>query len=73
MGIYESLYDFITTHIFNFSGLDTFANSIGIDTSINVWLSHTTTIIIMVLMVVVLISFLVWLFKLVSGFILLKR
>lgn len=73
MGIYDLLYNYLITNIFNSSALDSFANSLDVSVSLNQWLAHTTCIVLMILFVVLLILGAVWLFKLVSGFILLKR
>lgn len=71
--IYDLLYDFLMEHIFTSESLDSLATQLGATVSLNEWLGHTTCIVIMVLFIAVLILGAVWLFKLVSGLILLKR
>lgn len=73
MGIYDLLYNYLIEHIFNSTSLSTFAEGLGIESNLNQWLAHTSCIVLMVLFIALLILGAVWLFKLVSGFILLKR
>ena len=71
--MYDIIYDYILNNIFNSTYLVNYSQTIfGVSTTLNVWLSHTCTIILMVLFVGLLVGFAIWLFKLVSGFILLR-
>lgn len=74
MSVYTMLFEYIRDYIFNDNSLSAYETTImGVSTDLSVWLSHTATIVLMVLFLACLISFLVWLFKFVSGLILLKR
>lgn len=71
--MYQFIYDFVKTHIFNNVSLSAYHNTIsGVDTSLDVWLSHTTTIIVMCLFVTCLVLLIRWVFRLVSSAFLLR-
>lgn len=71
--MYDIIYNFLLDNIFNSSTLSSYHSMImDVDTNLNVWLSHTTTIILMVLAIWLLFVFVRWLFRLVSGLFLLR-
>ena len=71
--MYDILYDFIINNIFNSTALSSYTSEImGVSTNMNVWLSHTLTIILMCLFVFALYLFGKFLFKVVSGLFLLR-
>lgn len=73
MGLYDIVYNFIYGQIFNSSALSSYSTTIlGVSTDLNVWLSHTTTIIFFGVLLVCVWCFLKWLFRVVSGLFLLK-
>ena len=73
MGLYQIVYEFILNNIFNYSGLASYESTImGVSTNLNVWLSHTATIIFFAVLLVFCFIFLRWLFRIVSGLFLLK-
>ena len=71
--IYTLIYGYIYDYLFNDSGLRSYHSTIlSIDTNMAQWLSHSLTIVAMVLIFVFLVIFIKWVFKLVSGLFLLK-
>lgn len=71
--MYQIIYDFIYTYLFATSDLDNYSDTIlGVSTNMAEWLSHSLTIISIVLIFVFLIIFIKWLFKLVSGLFMLR-
>lgn len=70
--MYTIIYQFILDNIFNGSALNDYTQTInGVSTNMNVWLAHTTTIIIMCLIVTILVLLVRWFFRIVSsGFLL---
>lgn len=71
--MYDIIYQFIYGSIFNSTSLNSFEFTIGTQTiDLNVWLSHTFTIISMIILLVCAFVFLRWLFRVVSGLFLLK-
>lgn len=71
--MYDLVYTFILNEIFNSSTLNSYHSTIlGVDTNLNVWLSHTATIIFFAVLLVCIFIFLRWLFRVVSGLFLLK-
>lgn len=70
--MYQLIYQFILEHLFNGS-LSSYSTEIfGVSTNMNIWLSHSLTIISMILIFVFLVIFMKWLFRLASGLFLLK-
>lgn len=73
MGLYDLVYNFILTQIFNSTTLSSYESTImGVSTNLNVWLSHTATISFFIVLLVCIFIFLRWLFRVVSGLFLLK-
>ena len=71
--MYDLVYQFIYNQIFNSSELTAYHYTIlGVDTNLNVWLSHTFTILFMCVLLICAWIFLRWLFKVISGLVLLK-
>lgn len=71
--MYTLIYQFIHDYLFNDSNLASYSKTIlGVNTDMTVWLSHSLTIISMVLIFTFLVIFIKWIFKLVSGLFLLK-
>ena len=71
--MYDLVYQFILTQIFNSTTLNAYSSTImGVSTNLNVWLSHTATIIFFGVLLVCVWIFLKWLFRVVSGLFLLK-
>lgn len=70
--MYDLMYQYLVDYIFTSSSLDSFATSLGMSVSLNVYLAHTTTILLMCLFVWLLIMGAYWLFKLVGGWFILK-
>ena len=71
--MYTLIYQFIHDYLFNDSNLENYTQTImGVNTDMSVWLSHSLTIISMILIFVFLVIFIKWIFKLVSGLFLLK-
>lgn len=63
MSLYDLIYDYFINHIWNSANLTAITHDIsGVNMSMDVWLSHTSTIITLVLLVVVLGVFVKWLF-----------
>lgn len=58
MSLYDLIYDFVINNIWTNTDLSTYVFNIGNnELTMNVWLSHTTTIISMALLIIVLILF----------------
>ena len=73
MGLYDLVYTFIIDNIFNSTSLSSYSTTIlGVSTNMNVWLSHTATILFFAVLLVCIFIFLRWLFRVVSGLFLLK-
>lgn len=71
--MYDLVYQFILDNIFNSTTLNAYSSTIlGVNTNLNVWLSHTATIIFMSVLLVLAYVFLRWLFRVVSGLFLLR-
>lgn len=71
--MYDLVYNFILNQIFNSTALNSYHSTIlGVDTNLNVWLSHTATIVFFAVLLVCAFLFLRWLFRVVSGLFLLK-
>ena len=71
--MYDLVYQFILTQIFNSTTLSSYSSTIlGVSTNMNVWLSHTFTILFFTVLLVCVWVFLKWLFRVVSGLFLLK-
>lgn len=71
--MYQIVYDFIYNQIFNSTALSSYHSTIlGVDTNLNVWLSHTFTITFFIVLLICLWVFVRWLFRIVSGLFLLK-
>lgn len=71
--IYTLIYGYIYQYLFNDSNLQAYEDTIlGVNTNMAQWLSHSLTIIAMVLIFVFLVIFIKWIFKLVSGLFLLR-
>lgn len=71
--IYTLIYGYIYQYLFNDSNLQAYSQSVlGVNTNMAEWLSHSLTIVSMILIFVFLVIFIKWLFKLVSGLFLLK-
>lgn len=71
--MYTLIYQFIHDYLFNDVALESYSKTIlGVNTDLSVWLSHSLTIISMVLIFTFLVIFIKWIFKLVSGLFLLK-
>lgn len=71
--IYTLIYGYIYQYLFNDSNLQSYEDTIlGVNTNMAQWLSHSLTIIAMVLIFVFLVIFIKWIFKLVSGLFLLR-
>lgn len=71
--IYTLIYGYIYQYLFNDSNLQAYEDNIlGVNTNMAQWLSHSLTIIAMVLIFVFLVIFIKWIFKLVSGLFLLR-
>lgn len=67
--LYDTIYDFFYG-LFNTNYLSGYSSSImGVDTSLASWLSHTFTIALMVLGVIVLLLFVRWIFRVFAGLI----
>lgn len=63
MGIYDLIYDYFINHIWKSESLTAITHDIsGVNMSMDIWLSHTSTIIVLTLLVVVLGIFVKWLF-----------
>lgn len=77
MTLFDYIYEWYSVHIFSTSGtasdvLDDVIVLQDTNTSLATWLSGTATIITMVILVVVLMLFVRWIFRLVSGLFLLR-
>ena len=71
--MYDLIYNFIIGNIFNSSSLASYETTLfGVTTNMNVWLSHTATIIFMSALLFCAVIFLRFLFRIVSGLFLLK-
>lgn len=71
--MYDLFYEFIRDNLFNSQYLSTYTfNWFGVSTPINQILSHFVAVALIVLCVVVLLLFIKWLFRLVSGIFLLR-
>lgn len=71
--MYTLIYQFIHDYLFDDLGLQGYSQQImGVNTDMSVWLSHSLTIISMVLIFVFLVIFIKWIFKLVSGLFMLR-
>lgn len=71
--MYTLIYDYIYGYLFNDIALRSYESAIlGVNTNMAQWLSHSLTIVSMILLFVFAIYFIKWLFKLVSGLFLLK-
>ena len=71
--MYTIIYQYLLDNLFNDTNLASYNQTIlGVNTNMAQWLSHTLTIVSMVLIFVFMVIFIKWLFKLVSGLILLK-
>lgn len=71
--MYDIFYDFISTYLFNSTDLSSASTQVlGMSMSMNEWLSHTTTIVCIGLIVMFLVLLVRWLFRLVSGLFMLK-
>lgn len=66
--MYDIIYDFIHDNLLTSLDLSTYSMSVmGVNTSFDVWLSHTLSIISIVLLFIVAVLFTKWIFKLASG------
>lgn len=67
-GLYNLAYHFLYSRIYTNTELQGMETTLfGATINMNMWLSHTTAIVIICLLLVVLIKFVLWLFKIVSG------
>lgn len=67
-GLYNLAYHFLYSRIYTNTELQSMETTLfGTTINMNMWLSHTTAIVIICLLLIVLIKFVIWLFKIVSG------
>lgn len=69
MYIYDLIFNFLNTHIFNPNVENNILNNIvfnigGVDISMTNWINHTITIIVLVLILIMIIRLIVWIFSL---------
>lgn len=73
MSLYQVIFEWFSNSIWANTNLDEFSFDIGGSSiDLDIWLCHTSTIIVLILLVVCCALFIRWIFKLVSGLILLK-
>ena len=70
--MYDIIYDFLINNVFNGTSLTYSFELFGQSTSMNVWLSHSVTLIVMAIFIWSLIMFCKFLFRVVGGLFLLK-
>lgn len=70
--MYDLIYNFILDNLFNSTSLECESTILGQVMTMNEWLSHSATIICICLIIAFLILFIKWIFKVVSGLLLLK-
>ena len=71
--MYQLIYDFISTHLFNGTALDNMTSEVlGQTISLNEWLCHLMSVTSIVLIFIFLVLFIKWIFRVVSGLFLLR-
>lgn len=71
--MYDIIYSYLSEHIFNSEALEAYSTSImGVNTNLNVWLTHTACIALMVVAVVLACLLVRWVWRSVSGAFLLR-
>lgn len=66
--MYDIIYDYLMENIYNGTGLTVYSSEVmGVQTSMAEWLGHTTTIVLMVVVVVLCALFVRWVWRFVSG------
>ena len=71
--MYTLIYDYIYNYLFNDLTLQSYEKTIlGVNTNLAEWLSHSLAIISIILIFIFLVILIKWLFKLISGLLLLK-
>lgn len=66
MTLYQVIYDWFSTYVFVGLPLSSFEVG-GVTLSLEEWLNHTATIVVLVVMVFLLFGLAVWLFKFIGG------